>query len=261
MTKEVNMNSIEVRTRNVKTGARIPTPRMLVEADAAAQRAEEDETVLGDRFTVARRNDLLGLVARVRALYGVQSAGKAEVTRATDAVREAALAARALVGDVLAAARNAFGGEEPEVLASFRAGPAKYDTLGTLDAKMEALMMACAAEDAALAAWGEPDAAARLLAAQTDLRQANTAQDASVAHAPAQTEALYEAKGLLLAELQRLSRVAKRVFRGQPARRAAYALTPLYERRNGGAAAVAGDVPAPAAASPPPAPPQLPSAS
>jgi hypothetical protein len=257
MTKEVNMNSIDVRTRNVKKGARFSTTRMLVEADAAAQRAEEDATALGDRFPVARQNDLVGLIARVRALYGVQAAGKADLTRATDAVREAALVARALVSDVLTAARNAFGNEEPEVLASFRAGPAKYTTLAKLDAKMEALMVPCAAAAAALAAWGEPDAAARLLAAQTDLREANAAQDATVAHMPSQTEALYEAKGLLLVELQRLSRVAKRVFRGLPARRAAYAMTPLYAHGHGGAASTADDVPAPAGASPPPA---LPSA-
>jgi hypothetical protein len=74
--REEVMNEIEIRTRFIMVGMRVPTPRLLEFAELAVGRAVEDAAALGERFPETRRLELADMVATVRAEYGEQVGGQ-----------------------------------------------------------------------------------------------------------------------------------------------------------------------------------------
>lgn len=237
------MTAEETRKRFVATGARLRSPSLLEQADASIKAAKDDAGALGARFPEAKRSELESLAARVRELFSDQSVAKADVPQAGAASDEAFRAAKDLVGDCIAAASNAFEDEDPEVLEAFRAGNKIGQSVAKLDAKIAKLVPLATTHAAALAAWGEPDMAARLTAGQTILRDGNAAQEKALTDLPRKTADLYEAKGRIFGLIKKLNRAAGRAFKGQQEKRRAYNLDIVY--RPGGKKATKADAPAP----------------
>lgn len=158
----------------------------------------------------------------------------------TAAVRTAFREAKDLVGDCIAAAKNAFEDEQPEVLEAFLAGPKIGQSLAKLNAKIGLLIPLSATHAEALSTWGEPEISSRLAAAQEAVRAEDAAQEKAFTELPRKTAELYEAKGQLFALIKKLNRAARRTFKGEEEKARRYNLDIVYRRSSSKPAGPAG---------------------
>lgn len=138
------------READIATGARLASPRLMEQADAALDKAEEDAAVLGQRFSEERRKNLAEFLARVRELYSDQGVAKADRPQVTADVADRFREAKDLVSDWLSAATNASEDDSPEILEGFRAGKKIRQSVAKLDAKTETLLPLAKTHRAAL---------------------------------------------------------------------------------------------------------------
>ena len=201
----------------VSIGSRFSTQRLLEQGAVSVAMARAHAKELEKMFPAARVDELEGLLGEIRTKFEGQAGAKSAYAQGNVPVEVCLRDAKRWIGDVIAAADNAFE-EEGDLCDEFHKGGKIGRSVPKTAGRLQVLLTLAEAHKAALAPWGVDDAdlaeGRTLLDALT---AANTAQEAAVKDLPATTQELHVLKAKAYLLMKRLARASRRTFKDDAA--------------------------------------------
>ncbi len=197
-------------------GIRYNTQRMEEQGGVSVAVARAHEAELGKKFPKARVDELEKHLADVKALRGNQVQAKSEKGTGNVPVNEVIRQCKEWIGDMIAAADNAYE-EDPDVRDQFHKAGKIGRSVPKVSGRVQELVALAQNRAADLEAWGfAAEDLAKGATLIADLKSANTNQETAVADLPPKSRQLYVAQGRAYLLLKRLARSGRRVFKSDP---------------------------------------------
>ena len=214
----------------ISMGARFSTQRLLEQGAVSVAMARAHEKELEKMFPRARVDELEGLLGDIKSKFEGQAGAKSAYAQGNVPVAACLRDAKHWIGDLIAAADNAFE-EEPDLCDEFHKGGKIGRSVPKTAGRLQVLLTLAEKYKEALGPWGIGDddlARGRTLLA--DLSAADTAQESAVKNLPVATKEVYILKAKAYMLMKRLARASRRIFKNDPAAAAKLNLDILNRR-------------------------------
>ena len=214
----------------VSIGSRFSTQRLLEQGAVSVAMARAHQKELEKMFPSSKVDELEMLLGEIKGKFEGQAGAKTAYAQGNVPVAVILRESKRWIGDVIAAADNAFE-EEHALCDEFHKGGKIGLSVPKTSGRLQVLLTLAETHKAALAPWGVSDddlAYGRKLLA--DLSRADIDQEKAVKDLPVASKELYILKAKAFLLIKRLARASRRIFKDNPAAAAKLNLDILQRR-------------------------------